>query len=167
MTPNYCEVCANRSTCSELCPKAEKWVSKGQRYQRELPVAGAPNLNAKYPNTPLDYLAWKAEITGRSWQHIQDRAHTRIPEFDFLSEEEMKALRYLYDYGMTLKEIARRMSKKEFSVKSMLVRARKKIASTCHKNEGVLHWYRDGIKCEFKFNEKGKWYVSQAQNQTT
>jgi|WetSurMetagenome_2_1015567.scaffolds.fasta_scaffold103082_3 DNA-directed RNA polymerase specialized sigma24 family protein len=107
-----CERCRKRSTCTELCPAAERYascdyVSLRERYRGE------------------DFFITQ---TSSAWERVQNAAYTPMTEYDFLTRKENELLQAIYYEGLTYAESARRFNLKVATVESIVVRVRKKIA---------------------------------------
>jgi len=115
-----CERCRKRSTCTELCPAAERYascdyVSLRERYRGE------------------DFFITQ---TSSAWERVQAAAYTPMSQYDFLTNKENAILRSVCYEGLTYAEAARRFNLKVSNINALLVRVRAKIAMRSSLVEG-------------------------------
>jgi hypothetical protein len=109
-----CERCKHRGSCTRLCPTASRYVCKDYVSLRE-----------RY-SPKIDFFE---NQTSTGWERVQDAAYTPLPEYGFLRQIENDLLQAVYYEGASYAEAARRFHRKQNTVKSILARVRKKIAS--------------------------------------
>ncbi len=73
-----------------------------------------------------------------SWEEIQEGAQAPFPEYPFLKDIENKILKAYYADALSYREIARKFGKKQNTIKSMLARAKAKIASNFSKRGELI-----------------------------
>ena len=126
-----CSNCPKRSRCTELCKKAEAYVSRDHVSQRELtfsPIAETEN------DLPIDTLYYyltnvRAGGTGLTFNHLASYFGESELNFPFLTRLQNKCLQLFYFEGLSYMRIAQRVHKKQSVVKGQLQRARAKIRS--------------------------------------
>lgn len=135
-----CQECSKRSTCEELCLKAQKYVGQDHVAQRELPVSPIRDNDDTRFNTELDLIFHHSGIGS-----LASLIHDSYPHegISFLTPLQNTILRMFYNEGLTYRQIARALSgnpsKREinhYAVKGQIQRAKQKIRSFSSKNKG-------------------------------
>ena len=106
-----CSSCGKRYSCTSLCPEASEYSDQDYRYQRELPIDTV--VIDVFPSSE-SYRAPSAGLT----------------EHSELSEIENTVLLLFYSCGLSRKEIAEKLNRKESGVKTALARAKMKLKKT-------------------------------------
>jgi DNA-binding NarL/FixJ family response regulator len=112
-----CTTCIHYSTCETLCDQADAVVSSDYKSLRELAASSI------------------VEIVGSSCGHIPPE--TSFPEFPMLRPVENFVLRQFYADGKSYKAIAEKLNRPKNTIKSIIRRAKIKIASFSSYNRGA------------------------------
>ena len=110
-----CQDCKKKPTCTQLCNKAEKYVSRDHVSLRE----------SQQSNVAIDLLSY--HLSALCAGEVGSFFSSAPPFFPFLSPLQNKILGMFYFDGMSRKQIAMRVNRRVTSVESHLSRARAKI----------------------------------------
>jgi hypothetical protein len=110
-----CQTCPKRPTCTRLCEKAEKYVSKDSISLREIPQ----------PDISIDLISYHFDFIPT--EEISSHFTEGLPNFHFLTPLQNKILGMFYFQGLTYAQIAVRVRHSKKSVDANLARARVEI----------------------------------------